>query len=212
MRAHHKARLRAADNSAEPTVAKGGVKLDPTADYHFLLETGLNSAALASAARRSLELNVELHDVLIADGVIPAHAYVQALARHLGVAALAADATPGSRATIVDGTVLGPALLAVMALDHRRHGMPITLATPELIATIEGKDVARARLGRAVRGLRRLDPALSAADPIALWQTIAIIVALGIVIGSALVAPSATRAALMLAVSLPFFDRRNLSA
>ena len=175
-----------------------------SAEYDFLLGSGLDAEELSAASRKAAELNVEPHDVLIADGMIKPQAYIEALGLHLGVAVLS-DASSRTAAIVVDGTVLRPNLLAVMASDHLRHGNPIVLAVPLVIASIEGEDVAKLRLNRAVRGLRRIDPSLSAAGAIHLWQIIALAVAVGVVIGSGAVAPSTTRTALMLVVSFPFF-------
>ncbi|MEQ1615029.1 MAG: hypothetical protein ABL904_19950, partial [Hyphomicrobiaceae bacterium] len=135
-------------------------------EYRFLLGPRIDSATLDRAIARAALLNVEPHAVLLSSGTIPPQAYVEALAAWIGVQYLAPGQPPLGSTTLVDGTDLPPSMLTALAQDHRARGQAMALATPEVLDSLEVEQVRGARLKRAVRGLRRLDPELSAAGPI----------------------------------------------
>ena len=176
-----------------------------TAEYDFLLHSGVVWPKLSQAVADALRLNVEPHEVLLSTRAIEPQVYIEAVANSIGVQFLRPGQPPLGPTTLVDGTDLPPRMLAAMAHDHRARGQAMALATPEVLDSLEIEAVRGARLKRAVRGLRRLDPELSAAGPIRLWQLIALLVLIGLIIGGTVVAPSATRATLMACVSVPFF-------
>lgn len=195
------ARLRSgASASSWPEPAR-----DQWEEYAFLLHHGLAPGTLAAAIDRAKQVGVPVHRFLIADRRLTEQAYVDAVAAHLDLKCLHSSEVLPAGTTPIDGTELSPRLLAIMTQDQRRRGMAVALTTPEGLIGRESADARRARLRHAVRGLRRLDPTLSAAGPIRQTQLLAIVVALGVPIGSAFVAPAATHTALLAAVSIPVF-------
>lgn len=199
------ARLTGESDPPDAKVADVFSTTQRTIEYGFLLDQELDHAALDRAIIDAARLDVEPHSVILSTGMIAAQSYVEALADALGVQCLRPGQPPLGPTTLVDGTDLSPRVLAAMAHDHRLRGQAMALVTPEVLDSLEVEDVRGARLKRAVRGLRRLDPELSAAGPIRLWQLIALLIMVGLVIGGAIVAPAATRATLMACVAIPFF-------
>jgi len=173
-------------------------------DYAFLLGSGIDGAAIARAEDFARQLNVGAHEILLSGGAIGSQSYVAAVAAHLGVPALWPGQPPLGPTAIVDGTANGPRILRALVRDHQARGRKVALATPDVIDSLEAEEVRGARLKQAVGGLRRLDPDLSAAGPIRLWQLATVLGIIGLIIGGIAVAPSATRAVLMACVGVPF--------
>jgi glycosyltransferase XagB len=174
-------------------------------DYAFLLDSLVDPPMLAAAIARAADLGVEPHDVLLSSAAVTPQAYVEAVASQIGVAALRPGQPPLAPTALVDGTALGPRLLAVMAYDHASRGAAMALATPDVMDSLESRELRGKRLDQAVGGLRQLDPALSADGSIYLWQQLALLVVLGLMLGGGAIAPDTTCLVLMTGLSVPFF-------
>ena len=190
-------RMRAAHVGEASCVDLGG--------YGFLRDAGLSSRSLSAALERAARLDVDAHRVLLAEGIVTAQVYVEALAAAIDTPVLRLGQLPLGPAELVDGTALPPGSIRELVRQQQAQGRTVLLATPDAIDSLEVKEVRGARLRNAVRGLRSLDPDLSAAGPIRLWQLVVIAALIGLVIGAAVVAPAATRLALMVCVGIPFF-------
>ena len=178
---------------------------DALREYGFLAGRICNEGDIWDAVHQAFEQNVRPHDTLLSEGIISREAYVECLARHLGVPFLTPGSVPPGSTVLVDGTNFGPEELAALAIGHQAGGQSVTLATPDTLDSLEPSQAQQRRLNRAVRGLRHLDPQLSAAGPIALWQLVALLAGIGLLIGGSFVAPAATRTALMICITVPFF-------
>ena len=174
-------------------------------EYAFLLTAQVDPAQLAGAIERAARLSVEPHEVLLAEGFLTPQRYVEAVAAYVGVAPLRIGQLPLGPVDLVDGTALAPWALMSLADEMTTQGRTVVLATPDAIDSLEVRQVRGARLRTAVRGLRGLDPELSAAGPVRLWQLVALLVIVGLVVGGGFIAPLPTRTVLMVCVSLPFF-------
>ena len=173
--------------------------------YSFLVGPLCSEAELFQATSRALGQSVRPHDILLSEGVITRDAYVEFLAMHLRIAFLRPGQVPLGSIILIDGTNFDPDVLAKIAIDYRAHDQEIAFATPDALDSLESPQIRERRLNRAVRGLRHLDPKLSAAGPIKLWQLVAMLIGIGLVIGGSVVAPAATRTALLVCITVPFF-------
>lgn len=180
-------------------------EFDDSAQYSFLAGRCLDDLALRRALGLARREGVAPHDFLLSNGLVTPQAYVDALAHRLRVAALDPGQLPTRQVTLLDGTAHGPSVIAAIVAEHRGRGRVVALATPEVLDSLEFETVRHHRLNHAIRGLRRLDPSLSAAGPIRLWQLAAMLFVIGLVIGGASVAPAITRVVLLGLVSIPFF-------
>ncbi len=171
--------------------------------YGFLSPALCSDTALDRSIERASRWNVRPHDVLLAEGIISRNDYVSALARHFGLAFLPPGQVPSPTATLIDGTAIDPVVWTPVATQP--GDCDVTLTTPEALEHLEAGHIQHRRLHNAIRGLRRLDPELSAAGPIKLWQLVALLTGVGLLIGGCIVAPAATRTALMACITVPFF-------
>lgn len=177
----------------------------PGRQYSFLVGQLCSEAELFEATRRAERQSVRPHDILLSEGIITRDAYVESVATHLGINFLKPGHVPLSSTTLIDGTNFEPEMLAKIAVDSHVHRQAIALATPDALDSLESGQIRERRLNRAVRGLRHLDPELSAAGAISLWQLVALLIGIGLLIGGSIVAPAATRTALMVCITVPFF-------
>jgi glycosyltransferase XagB len=197
---------------ASPTARRSAFGRDDTGDMHdavrqysFLVGRLCSEDDVWDAVRQAFKQNVRPHDTLLSEGIIAREAYVECLAQHLGVPFLTPGSVPIGSTVLTDGTGFDPEELAALASSHQASGQTITLVTPDTLDSLEPSLTQQRRLNRAVRGLKHLDPQLSAAGPIALWQLVALLIGIGLLIGGSFVAPAATRTALMICITVPFF-------
>ena len=104
---------------------------------------------------------------------------------------------------VIDATILPPRALGrfLAGLELPRHR--IALASPRLLREAVLAHRARPMVRRAVLGLARIAPALSAASGLWTGQAVALASLAGLALGGALVAPEATLRLLSALVSLP---------
>ena len=183
----------------------GAISSGPMLEYRFLVGSLCDHSALSRAIYCAEQQNVHPHDVLLSEGIVTRSAYVATVAHHLGIAFLQPGQIPTGAITLIDGTKHTPLHLTEIAAKHFDQGAQIALTTPDALESLEAGHVRDRRLNRAVRGLRHLDHGLSAAGPIMLWQLVALLIGIGLLIGGSIVAPAATRSALMICITVPFF-------
>ncbi len=172
-------------------------------DYSFLV--GHDADTLALAITTSATWHVQPHQMLIATGIVMPDAYVAELGSRLNATVLGEHIAAPAATALVDATAFSPAQVARLAADYRRRGQDFALTTPAYIAATESSTAREIRLNAAIKGLVRRNPELSATGPVWLWQSVIIVSGIGIFIGAALIAPAATRAALMACIAVPFF-------
>lgn len=193
-------------------------------EYAFLVGALLDPATLRDAETEALDCGVATHEVLLARGLVSEPDYAAALAHRLGVPALSWNAeldlgdaahrpaaeiglpglVGGRRCRVVSATEAAPDVLLHHVAVLRAQGIDVALAPQMRIDAALEPHVQPERIDRAVRGLLRERPAISAAAPFATWQVIAGVVLAGLIIGGFAVLPDATIAALTALIALPF--------
>jgi glycosyltransferase XagB len=173
-------------------------------EYSFLAGPLLDGQQLAAAIAKALELQVQPHAVLLASGAVTPQDYAEAVAHQIGAAALKPGQPPPAPSLIIDATAHGPDRLAALVGYSAGHGESVVLASPDVIDSLEPGTQRTARLNKAVRGLKRIDPEMSATGPIRLPQLAALAALVGLVLGAGLIAPDVTKAAMLIGISVPF--------
>jgi cellulose synthase/poly-beta-1,6-N-acetylglucosamine synthase-like glycosyltransferase len=193
-------------------------------EYAFLVGPLIDQATLGWAEAEALDCGVATHEVLLAAGWVSQDDYAAALAHKLGVPVVAWDV----ELDLTD-TALGQA--PGIGVPARRDGRPCrvlaaTEATPDAllrhIAALRARGIevalaSRRRIDaayeacgqaewidRAVGGLLRARPAMSAGTRDATWQVLTAAVAVGLIMGGLVVLPDATIAAVTALIAFPF--------
>jgi hypothetical protein len=195
-------------------------------EYAFLVGGFIDRATLERARQEAAQTGVAPHDVLLAHGWVGQADYATALARSLGVEAAlgdlameAVDAGPegqaeerglpallrGQACRVLCASQEPPAAVGRRVIFLRAQGLRVVLA-PRMAIDAACEDCERSgRMERAVRGLLRERPALSAGSRAKLWQVLAAACTVGAAIGGFFVYLDATLAALTGLIALPFF-------
>jgi cellulose synthase/poly-beta-1,6-N-acetylglucosamine synthase-like glycosyltransferase len=146
------------------------------------------------------------HEVMLSKQWIAAETYVAALAAHLGVRYLV-DGCPDAllrNVTILDGTAGTPWEIAWTVAEMEAAGRTVVLAPPRGLLDLEPPATRAQRLRRAVAGLLKWRPALSAGAPTWNWQLIAIAVSTGLILGGLATAYEIVSMAVLLVLTAAF--------
>jgi glycosyltransferase XagB len=176
--------------------------------YGRLIGPAVPEAKLRHAVTQADAWGVSPHDALLAPGLVSPGDYAAALAASLGVGVVPHGPVPDllpRRTVLLDATLDPPERMRIRVEALRRYGQTVLLAPRALVEAWNQRISEAARLDAAVFGLQRDKPDWSAAMPAATWQLVASAILVGLVVGGVCVAPSATRAALMGAIAVPFF-------
>ena len=184
-------------------------------EYEFLVGRLIDADTLARATRLAAAQGVAPHEALLAYGWVTAEGYTRELGRHLGrpvvlseVGIVTGDEIFGQRAgsasaeLVVNATRLMPATLAA-TLD--RLSAPVVLASPGAMRRARLAGERSRMLRRAVYGLLRLSPDLSAARRMLPWQSVALLALAGLMLGAHVMAADIAVAAWTALLTLPFF-------
>jgi glycosyltransferase XagB len=219
----------APESQPTPLTTAGGNRLAETPlpgefGYSFLLDSGLSTAQLLEAVDHARAAGVSVPDALVATGHLSEDAYAALVARALTlphvadieverVAPLVRIGRDQIRQLVVAGAAPVYALPASAGPLHvleqlartiaAQGGVPVVVAPSVLVAAIERAERSR-MLRRAILGLRRTSPDLSASRPPALWQIVAIMVMVGVFVGAMLITPGHAVAVLMVLLLMPF--------
>jgi cellulose synthase/poly-beta-1,6-N-acetylglucosamine synthase-like glycosyltransferase len=189
--------------------------LGAPADYAFLADE-VEPRALAAALAAARGGPLPAHVWLVYTGAITEARYVESLGRWLSVGLIAtpdagrAGHWPGDGTVVLDPFTAPPSALRALTEAARRAGRPVVLRARPLEGERATAGGARQdhdptlRLQRAIGRLARLQPSLSAARPIWLWQAVTLALIAGAAIGMAAVAPETTRLLLFGALTIPF--------
>lgn len=175
------------------------------AEYDFLVGRLIDQETLERALSTAESWAVNPHKVLIANGWISEQAYAAALADYLRLPVL-----DSGRAHISAGAILLDALsdtpwqVATRVAELESAGHIVILASPSEILEHEANQRGRWRLTRAIDGLLRWRPVLSAGAPTWTWQLLAVTVFFGALLGAVLMAPEIVIRALMVLLTLGF--------
>ena len=183
-------------------------------EYGFLVGRSIDAATLRSAERIAAEWAVAPHEVLIALGWLDERDYVSALAATLGVDWIGrrSGIAPEGRSRIARGgrgqVVIGaynrrPGALrtAISLLPPSRRAV---LATRREIDAIHMAGAQSALIDRAIEGLWRADRSASARWGAETWQMVVVVATIGLVVGSASVAPDVVVPLVMALLTVPF--------
>jgi hypothetical protein len=210
---------------------KGQLRLEaqaappPRSDYAFLLGRFIDHVTLSRAHALAEAWGVQPHEVMIANGWIGAEDYYRALAESCGVPfrpALAAEqvTAPGTlspRQCLAKGLlkergraqsfVFSPDRLRPTALRQmlaRLQPYKFSIASPRTLSGAIRRRFAPSFARYAIEGLAVRHPAISAREPTAKWQRLALIIG-GVGITAALIfAPVKTIWAITLALAVLF--------
>ncbi|MET0569173.1 MAG: hypothetical protein ABWZ74_08860 [Hyphomicrobiaceae bacterium] len=197
----------------------------PDDDYAFLLAHVIDAATLRRARALAQSAAVPLHDALIANGWVSESDYVRAVAGHVGLPAVAgaplAELSPaasyppwpsvmagifqGREVVAVEARSFAPRVLRSIAAAGDARRKRFVLATRAEMARATERQRAPALMDAAVNGLCRRSAEMSARTPHAHWQVLLLVGLVGLIIGSAIVAPDVTISALAALLALPFF-------
>ncbi len=178
---------------------------DRAAEYEFLIGHVLDRETLRQAVATAQSWGVAPHDVLLAQGWISERAYVERLARHLGVGALGrALAAPERSAILLDGTAGTPQHIARRVALGRTAGETVVLACAGDLQQREPAERTAWRVRRAIAGLLRRSPVLSAGAPTWSWQLLAAAGLVGLTAGAAVTAPDVAYDALLALFTIAF--------
>lgn len=197
---------RLAQLSAQP-------KSSPEQEYRFLLGRFIDSATLARAVTIAARWGVHPHEVMIANGWLDAEDYYRALAEACGTP-FDARLTPqmvspaagaGPRSSLASGLlkhrarkrsyVLAPERLRPNALREmlaRLHPHAFSLASPHSVREAIQRHFTKTLVRGAVHGLAARHPERSARQPLALWQRLAPLFGLAVLLSALVSAPAAT--------------------
>jgi cellulose synthase/poly-beta-1,6-N-acetylglucosamine synthase-like glycosyltransferase len=184
-------------------------------EYAFLLGRLIDAATLDRAVRLARAHGVAAHETLLAYGWVTPDAYTRELGRHLGlgitlseVGIVTADEIFGQRPgpdsveLAVNATRLRPASLAA---SLRHLSSPVVLASPRAMRRARLAGNSGQILRRAVYGLLRRAPQLSAARRMLPWQSVALWILAGLMLGAHGMAADIAVAAWTTLLTLPFF-------
>lgn len=177
---------------------------DSESEYEFLVGRLLDRDTLLQAIETAWRWGVTPHQVLIANGWITDTAYVAALASHLGVEVFGRARGPAPAAVLLDGTEGTPWQVARLVAETEAAGRVALLASPRDILEQEPSEWRAHRLKRAITGLLRWSPVLSAATPAWSWQLFTAAVVLGLLAGCAVAAPGLANDVLLVLMTLAF--------
>ncbi|MCL4768370.1 MAG: glycosyltransferase [Hyphomicrobiaceae bacterium] len=178
---------------------------DPVAEYEFLVGQLLDRNTLRQAIATAESWGVAPHEVLLARGWISERAYVEELAGHLGVSVLGrAPAETGQGAILLDGTAGTPGQIARRVALGEGAGEAILLACSADLQQQEPAERKDWRQRRAIAGLLRLSPALSAGTPTWSWQLLTAAVLAGLAAGAAATAPDVAYDVLVVLLTIAF--------
>jgi cellulose synthase/poly-beta-1,6-N-acetylglucosamine synthase-like glycosyltransferase len=145
---------------------------------------------------------------LVALGWVERESYVALLARHLRLPTLArprASFAAHGSVVLVDGTAASPNEIARQVATRQANGQSVVLASTDVVAQFTGAASAASRSERAVKGLLRERPHLSAGGAMWLWQVLLCVIIFGLTLGSAMIAIEPTIDAVSAALALAFF-------
>ncbi|KAB2847829.1 MAG: glycosyltransferase [Hyphomicrobiaceae bacterium] len=184
-------------------------------EYAFLVGKLIDEATLTRAMRLAEAQGVAPHETLLANGWVHADAYARALANHLGVEPVLSakglatgDEIFGQRAgqdstlLVVNAIRLRP---GTIASTIGRLTSPIALASPREMREARFAATRGQITRRAVYGLLRRTPQLSAARRMRTWQSVALLSIAGLMIGAHAIAADIAVAAWTALLTLPFF-------
>lgn len=165
----------------------------------------LDRETLRQAIVTGRNWGVAPHEVLLAHRWITETAYAEALARHLGVPVLSqARSNLGARSVLLDATGGTPWQVAGRVAESEAAGKVAVLASPNQLQEREPAEEKEWRLRRAIVGLLRWSPVLSAGTPTWRWQLIAAVVLIGLLVGCAAAAPDVANDVLLAVMTLVF--------
>jgi cellulose synthase/poly-beta-1,6-N-acetylglucosamine synthase-like glycosyltransferase len=193
-------------------------------EYAFLVGALVDPATLQDAEAEALDCGAATHEVLLARSLVSEPEYAAALAHRLGLPILSWDADldlsgpvprpagevglaariGGRPCRLLSATEAAPDVLLRHVGALLAQGIDVALAPQMRIDAAIEAHVRSERMDRAVRGLLRERPAISAGAPFATWQAIAGVVVAGLLIGGFAVLPDATIATLTALIALPF--------
>ena len=208
-----------------PTPGFASCRSDPDDDYAFLLAPCHRRGNAAPGPRAGPSLPCRLHDALIANGWVSESDYVRAVAAHVGLPAVAgarlAELSPaasyppwpsvmagifqGREVVAVEARSFAPRVLRSIAAAGDARRKRFVLATRAEMARATERQRAPALMDAAVNGLCRRSAEMSARTPHPHWQVLLLVGLVGLIIGSAVVAPDVTISALAALLALPFF-------
>ena len=175
------------------------------AEYEFLVGRLLDRDTLRQAIATGQNWGVPPHDVLLAHRWITGVAYAKALARHLGIQVLSEARTEfGQPPVLLDATAGTPWQVAGRVAESEAAGRIAVLASPQELQDGEPSEREKWRLKRAIAGLLRWSPALSAGTRTWSWQLLALAVFAGLLVGSAAAAPDVANDALLAGLTIAF--------
>jgi cellulose synthase/poly-beta-1,6-N-acetylglucosamine synthase-like glycosyltransferase len=190
-------RVRPAAPSVPATVAAGV----PLAAYSFLVENGVDAAAMARACEDGVVRGVAPHLILIHAGQLSGARYLELLqARH----AVSGAAAGGGFTEVVDAWNLTPEQVGEAVSGIRARGNAPLLLMAQQIDWSEPPETRRLRADQAANGLLRRRPEMSAGAPFALWQVLVLSMLPGLVLGGLLVVPERTLGLLAMLLAVPF--------
>lgn len=173
-------------------------------EYEFLIGRLLDRDTLRQAIETARTWGVSPHEVLLARRWITESAYIEALAWHLGVEVLSRHRVDLPTAVLLDGTEGSPWQVAHLIAETEAAGRIAVLATPRELQEQEPAGERAQRLTRAIAGLLRWNPVLSAATPAWSWQLFTATVLTGLLAGCAAAVPELANDVLLVLLTLAF--------
>ncbi len=196
------ARLRAVRQRITPLRAAPDSQLG---EYGFLVGRSIDAATLRAAERVADEWAVAPHEVLIALGWLDERDYVAALATTLGVDWIGRRSSGSKdRTSIVIGAYNQRPSAVRAAVSSLPPGRSAMLGTRREIDAIHMAGAQSAIIDHAIEGLWRADRSASARWGAETWQVVAVVSAIGLVLGGAAVAPETVVPLVMALLTLPF--------
>lgn len=177
---------------------------DKWAEYEFLVGRLLDRATLERAIVIAGRWGVEPHEVLLANGWIKQENYIAALADFLRVPAFARGQELPRDAVLIDAVSHCPWRVGREVTENEVAGRMVLLASPGDIENFDAVDTQNWRLKRAIAGLLRWRPVLSAGAPIWTWQLLALAILVGVVLGAAIIEPNLVLRAVAVLLTLLF--------
>jgi glycosyltransferase XagB len=172
-------------------------------EYGFLVGRSIDGATLRSAERIAAEWAVAPHEVLIALGWLDERDYVAALARALGVECVGRGGDRKNGSIVIAAYNERPGALRA-AISSLPPNLRAALATRRQIDAIHMAGAQAALIDRAIEGLWRADRSASARWGAETWQMVAVVGAIGLFVGSAMVAPEIVVPLVLALLTVPF--------
>jgi glycosyltransferase XagB len=195
------ARLRAVRQRITPLRAVAEVQ---HSEYGFLVGRSIDAATLRSAERIAAEWAVAPHEVLIALGWLDERDYVAALATALRVGCVGRPGDRKSRDSIVVSAYNERPGALRAAISLLPPNLSAALATRRQIDAIHMAGAQSALIDRAIEGLWRADRSASARWGAETWQMVAVVGAIGLFAGGAVVAPEIVVPLILALLTVPF--------